>query len=251
MVQNSFAKLRERAQAIESGKEVKKQNIKSLKNNKVTSKNALVRAHYSYSLNEKRLMCLIISKVNTKASSYNHEQGVFIDFASFEATYGYTSSKAAKNALIEALKGLYEKNIKNLEGYDFNNCRLITDHKDNLSNGIRFLLNKNLLPYIQGLDKHFTSYNLRQACDFNSSYAWRIYELLISWCNEKEDFQKIDIQEIAKIIGAPEDTRRSRLNSIINKSIEDIVEKSDLYVEYDTHKEQRKISAYTFYMRRK
>ncbi|MDD9878512.1 MAG: replication initiation protein [Magnetovibrio sp.] len=239
--------LRKRAEDVENGISIKE--VHSLKNNKVTTDNSLARAYYTYTLNEKQIMASIISKINSTNESYNSDHGIYISFDSFQVTYQFASLKNAKRAMLTGLQGLYDKDIKNLEGFSKgNHARLITSHFDNLADGVRFFLNIDLLPYLQGLKQRFTSYQLKETCNFESSYTWRLYELLLSWISNGDGHKKLHIEELQKTLGIPESYTRSNINKVIKKGVDEINSKSDLTVEYDTHKESRRISGYHFFM---
>ncbi|WP_443023445.1 replication initiation protein RepM, partial [Shigella flexneri] len=110
-----------------------------------------------------------------------------------------------------------------------------------------------VVPLITRLEKHFTSYQLKQVAQLTSKYAIRLYEFLIAWRNvgktpviSLSDFREklgLEINEYQKMVNF-----KSR---VLEPAIKQINELTDIHVKYEQYKTGRSISALSFTFKHK
>ena len=110
-----------------------------------------------------------------------------------------------------------------------------------------------VVPLITRLEEHFTSYQLKQVSQLTSKYAIRLYELLIAW-REVGKTPQIDLAEFRQKIGveAKEYERMHHFKArVLESSIKQINEHTDITVTYEQHKKGRAISGFSFKLKQK
>ncbi|MCT2603126.1 replication initiation protein RepM, partial [Acinetobacter baumannii] len=110
-----------------------------------------------------------------------------------------------------------------------------------------------VVPLITRLEKHFTSYQLKQVAQLTSKYAIRLYEFLIAWrstgktpiisLSEFREKLGLDINEYQKMINFK--------NRVLEPAIKQINELTDIYVKYEQYKTGRSISGLSFTFKQK
>lgn len=116
---------------------------------------------------------------------------------------------------------------------------------------LTYRLDERLKPYLLQLKGRFTQYALENVLFYKSKYSIRLYELLASYSEYEIAYVKVD--DLRGLMGAPEfceDFRRFR-DKILNPSVQEINELSDLTVSMDFVKEGRKITTILFNIKRK
>ncbi|MEG1234729.1 MAG: replication initiation protein RepM, partial [Acinetobacter sp.] len=105
-----------------------------------------------------------------------------------------------------------------------------------------------IIPLITRLEKHFTSYELEQVSNLTSAYSVRLYEILIAWRSTGKT-PIIDLAELRTQIGvlADEYSKVADLKKrVIEPSIKQINEHTDIRVTYEQHKNGRNITGLSF-----
>ena len=105
-----------------------------------------------------------------------------------------------------------------------------------------------VLPLITELEQHLTSYELQQVANLSSAYAVRLYEVLIAWRSAGKT-PKIKVADLRNRLGVlnNEYERMSNFKSrVLEPSIKQINEHTDITVKYEQHKEGRTIEAFSF-----
>ena len=113
---------------------------------------------------------------------------------------------------------------------------------------VSFTFAPTVLPLITQLEKHLTSYELQQVASINSAYAVRLYEVLIAWRTTGKTPQ-ITVEDLRNKLGVlnGEYERMSNFKSrVLDYSIEQINEHTDIKASYEQHKQGRKVTGFTF-----
>ena len=103
------------------------------------------------------------------------------------------------------------------------------------------------------LEEHFTSYQAKQVAHLTSKYAVRLYELLIAW-REAGKVPPIEISEFRNRLGLLDDEYTAMHNfkkRVLEPSIQQINEHTDITVTYEQHKKGRLISGFSFRLKQK
>jgi len=109
------------------------------------------------------------------------------------------------------------------------------------------------VPLITRLEEQFTQYDIEQVSGLSSAYAVRMYELLICWRTTGKT-PIIELGEFRKRIGVldSEYTRTDNLKMrVIEHSIKQINEHTDITASYEQHKKGRTITGFSFKFKQK
>ncbi|MCI5189711.1 MAG: RepB family plasmid replication initiator protein [Candidatus Electrothrix sp. AS4_5] len=111
-----------------------------------------------------------------------------------------------------------------------------------------FRINPDIQPYLLDLKKHFTKYRLASVYQFKAASTWKFYENLNRWKNT--GFWYVELDELRALLGA--EGKYPRFNSfrerLIEPSLKEINQKSDLAVHYEKEKNRRTITALKFFI---
>lgn len=221
-------------------------------NNTVTKSHALSRAYYRFGLVEKRVVEALISKLNPMRA----DNPQFIELSALEYAKTYnTPAKVAYRDLASSVHELMRKTITadrpngKLGRVEFT-VMSKAEYKDD-QGMIECVFNPLIVPYLLKLSGQFSSYPLKNAADFSSSYAWRFYEILVSWAQPKEKtnellmgwINKQSVDELREMLGVPASYTwgmfESRVLDVIKK---ELLEKAQIAVFFQQIKTSRKIT---------
>ena len=230
-----------------------------MKNGLVVKDNALINASYNLELTEQRLIMLAI--INARESG----QGITADskleiHASDYAKLFNVSIDASYKALREAVNNLFNRQFS-----------YTAEHKRSGKTGVvrsrwvsrifyvddlallEITFAPDVVPLVTRLEEHFTSYQAKQVAHLTSKYATRLYELLIAW-REVGKVPKIEIGEFRNRLGLLDDEYTAMHNfkkRVLEPSIQQINEHTDITVAYEQHKKGRLISGFSFRLKQK
>ena len=213
--------------------------------NLVTKSNSFIRSHYGISLNEKRLLELIVSKINPLSFSCRQVYPIEISMSDYNETFNLQSSSGSRD-FVFALDKLLTRFVKIKNGESFKAYPLLSsvEYKDKQAKAI-CKINQHLNDHFIELKKGFTSYSLSDATSFQSFYTWRLYELALSW-KTKGCFE-IKIEDLKNILEIPSSYRWTHIKSqIIDYSLRSIFKDTQLLITYQIIKLCRKIFALKF-----
>lgn len=220
--------------------------------NSVTKSNALSRAYYRFGLVEKRCMESLISKLNPMRQDNIQEIELrAVDYAkAFDV-----SEKIAYRDLESAVYGLMRRVIsaeepgrkkpKRIEFTLMAKAEYIEDE-----GRIICVYNPLIVPYLIGLREKFSSYPLKAAVDFSSSYTWRFYELLVSWAQNKQDTGGVfagwftpPVDELRKMLGVPDSyTWNMFERRVLDVAKTELLEKANIHINIVRQKTSYKIT---------
>lgn len=166
------------------------------KQNSVVKSNELARAYYKVTLNEKRLMELLISRIHPQRED-NDFQSIEITAKMFCETFGIARQNAF-TYLVKAAHGLQDVAIW-LKGEDGTGDRFgligrVIDDRNKAS--VTCMIMPWVVPHLIGLQGRFTKYTLQHGADFKAATTWRIFELLLSWSNSKKPLKGSKIVQV-------------------------------------------------------
>lgn len=224
---------------------------RSTQNNLVVKDNALIEASYKLSLVEQRLVLLAILEARSQNKPLKGEvirihSSVYMQHFSVDRHAGYKAMRDAASNLFEAFFQWDEV----INGH-------LTTHKNrwvqhiaysSSSGFVSLVFADQVLPLITELEKNFTSYEIEQVRGLSSNYAIRLYELLIKWRSTGKT-PYIDLQGLRLKLGLP-DTSYTTMgdfkNRVLDLSIKQINQNTDILASYEQHKNGRTIIGFTF-----
>lgn len=230
-----------------------------MKNGLVVKDNALINASYNLELTEHRLVMLAI--VNAREA----KQGITADskleiHASEYAKLFNVSIDASYKALREAVNNLFNRQFSYVAEYQRTGKTGVVRSRwvsrifyvDDLAL-LELTFAPDVIPLISRLEEHFTSYQATQVAHLTSKYATRLYEILIAW-REVGKVPLIEINEFRNRLGLLDDEYTAMHNfkkRVLEPSIKQINEHTDITVTYDQHKNGRTISGFSFKFKHK
>jgi plasmid replication initiation protein len=211
---------------------------------KISKSNELVEASYALSLWEQRLVLASLSRLNPK-----HEISPNVSLTSSEyAELMQIPIKNAHRELYLATEKLYERSVvikhdDHVEEFRWIQRKAIY-HKG--EGRVTFTWSDDIVSYISQLERRFTQYRLADVVKLNTSYAIRLYEILMRFNQTNERWIKVDdFRSLLKL----EDKYplfRDLNKWVIKPSVKEINASSNLEVFYSTRKQGRKVVGLQF-----
>jgi hypothetical protein len=225
----------------------------STKNELVVKSNRLIEASYRLDLAEQRLVLLAIVRARETGKGLNAVDFVPItakDYAErFEVDEknAYRQLKEAEDSLFYREFTLYDTdpetgNRRTIKGRWISAATYIDG-----SGTIQLQFSGVILPYITNLEKKFTRYELEKVAKMSSPYAIRLYELLMQWSSRGS--RDVELGWLRQTLMVPEDEYPRLFDfkkRVIDISVSQINEFSDLTVRYEQRKTGRNVTHFTF-----
>ena len=224
--------------------------LHELVDNSVTKSHALSRAYYRFGLVEKRCMESLISKLHPlRSDNLQDIELLATDYAkAFPDTgkHAYEHLASAVDALLNRVIIIHEKTGK------VRKIPLMSEAVyEEKAGKITASFNPKIVPHLIGMRERFSSYPLKQAVNFSSSYAWRFYELLVSWAQPKKEtngafmgwIDKQSVDELRQMLGVPDSYSWSKFEvQVLGAAITELREKAHIAVYLERIKTSRKIT---------
>lgn len=114
-----------------------------------------------------------------------------------------------------------------------------------------FKLSPDIVHLVLSQDSNFTRFRLKHVYQFKSSLTWKLYELLKQWVVVGR--WTIDLDELRMSLGIPGkySTWQNFKDWVLEKSIKEINEQSDIIVRYEKTKRVRAVSGVVFFINAK
>lgn len=221
--------------------------------NIVVKDNALVNASYQLDLVEQRLILLAIAQSRKEQESISANKKISIKASSYMNCFNVVKSTAYQ-ALRDACKSLFYR--------EFSFIDITKSGKEKITQSrwvsavsyidhdatVEIFFSPTTIPFISNLEKRFTSYDLKQVSNLTSSYATRLYEILISWKHTQKT-PLISLVDLRKKLGIAEQQYKKMTNfkaRVLDLGIQQINEHTDISVNYTQHTSGRKILGFSF-----
>ena len=224
-----------------------------MKNELVVKDTVLINASYNLEVTEQRLILLAIINARETGKGITADCKLEITATDYASRFDVSNSgayKALKNAVLNlfdrqfSFKEVDKKgNIGTVKSRWVSRIKYIDD-----SATLEITFAPDVVPLITRLEQHFTSYQLKQVTQLTGKYAIRLYELLIAW-REVGKVPQIELSEFRSKIGV-EANEYTAMNDfkkrVLEPSIKQINEHTDIIVTYEQHKKGRIISGFSF-----
>ena len=218
-------------------------------NNQIVKSNQVVEASYQLSAVEQRIVLAAISCI-PKNQEISDEELYPVGVEQLRELGIH--EKTAYRDLKEGVNRLYERSINLLlEGKSIK-IRWVQEIQflDGQSTaGIRF--SKPILPFISNLSREFTKYALSDIAGLSSSYAIRIYELLMQYRSLGRRQLAIEDMRSMLALGKKYPLFADFKKRVIDTAVEQINEHSPIKVEYEQKKTGRKVTHILFTFKEK
>lgn len=221
----------------------------------IVKDNALINASYNLDLVEQRLILLAIVEARRTNQEITPREFLTIHISSYIDEFGINErNKSVYESVKNACKTLFERKFTYEKMTEKGNIKKITSrwvqsvaYVDNEAI-VQLKFSDDVSPLITNLERQFTKYNLEQVAGINSKYAVRMYEMLIAWQSQSKT-PMISIEELRNRLGVLETEYNLMADfkkRVLDLSIKEINEKTDIQATYEQHKQGRKITGFTF-----
>lgn len=219
----------------------------------VTKSNSLVRATYSLTLGEHRLIGACAARVRKTGQGLTDKEPIEISAQEYSELYDLDKSWAYKE-LRAAADSLFERKITFKDEVDGKKgvtrirwVQRISYFDDEGLVSVAF--STDVAPHITDMSRDFTSYYLNNIKNLSSPYAVRLYEQFARWRNAGTT-PMIEIDELKRLMGIEPDryTRIDVFRKLLNSHIDNISQKTDLTISYETKKRGRTIVGFVFHI---
>lgn len=225
----------------------------------VVKDNALIQASYTLDTVEQRLILLAIAEARetgqgiTENSLLEVHASSYINTFNVEKHTAYTVLREASKSLFDRYVTYHDVNPKTGKDRSFH-CRWVDKIGYEHQSGIIFLrFTQDIVPLITRLEENFTKYELQQVSKLTSSYAIRLYELLIQWrSNGKTPI--FDLLVFRQQLGVEVHQYKTMSNFktyVLDFALKQVNELTDITAKYEQHKSGRSISGFSFTFKQK
>lgn len=223
----------------------------------VVKSNAVIEASYRLSVMEQRVILAAISQIR-RDQVVSDDVMYELNVSTLRELSG-TKSKAIYTDLRDAVNHLYERSIvieKQPNGSEGSAKKLKTRwiqsaiYSDD-EGTIKLRFSKDIIPYLNQLNSHFTSYALAEVIQLTSAHAYRLYELLIQFRDMGK--RNIAIEDLRRWLdlGDKYEAVYDLKKRVIDPAVRQINERTPYQVEYAQKKSGRVVTHLAFTFRRK
>jgi plasmid replication initiation protein len=220
----------------------------------VVKDNILVNASYNLDVTEQRLILLSIIRARETGQGITSDSKLTIHASDYAIRFDVTK-EAAYSALKNAVHNLFERKFSFKDNHKDTNKEIVVKSRwvsriayiDDLAI-LEITFAPDVVPHITRLEKHFTSYQLKQVAQLTSKYAIRLYELLISW-KEVGKTPIIDLADFREQLGLEINEYQKMINfknRVLEPAIKQINHLTDITVQYEQFKKGRSITGLSF-----
>ncbi len=253
-VEAQLARIKENIEArtMNANREVESDPLHDLADNSVTKSHALSRAYYRLSITEKRCMEALISKLHPLRGDNDTDlELTALEYAkayNVPTNIAYRDIAGAIDALMHRVITADRPNGK--PGKIQLNVMDGAEYKDD-EGKIVCSFGKKITPHLLGLREKFSSYPLKRAVNFQSSYTWRFYEILVSWAQPKQEtggkfagwINRQSVNELREMLGVPDSYAWGKFDTQVLQVVSnELREKAKIAVFIERVKTSRKIT---------
>lgn len=211
----------------------------------VVKSNNLVEASYKLTLDEMRILLLTIGRIDSEEP--NHRRDFEFTVSEFAERFGVDEKIAYQQVqmAVDKLGGRWavlEDTAKVRRKAIF-----LTDQTYFKGEGrFQIVLHEKLMPFVSEIKNNFTRYSLEYVAKFNGFHSIRLYEILAQYRSKgSRDVTVEDLKDWLQVAD-----KYDRYNNfkqwVLEPSLKEINEKSDLFIEVEPIKRGRSIHALHF-----
>ena len=225
----------------------------------IVKDNALIQASYTLDTVEQRLILLAIAEARETGHGISENSLLEVHASSYINTFSvekhtaYTVLRDASKSLFDRYVTYHDVNPKTGKDRSFH-CRWVDKIGYEPQSGIVFLrFTQDIVPLITRLEENFTKYELQQVSQLTSSYAIRLYELLIQWRSAGKT-PIFDLAIFRQQLGVEAHQYKTMSNFktyVLDFALNQVNELTDITAKYEQHKKGRSISGFSFTFKQK
>ncbi len=211
----------------------------------VTKANALIEASYNLTLNEQRIILACAAKLDGR-KPMPRDAVFMLSVEEFIDLFG-SDPKNAYAEMEEAATKLYERDIRRVDGTTRKRLRWVYMAEYKKGEGkVRLGFSPEIAPYLTMLHKRFTSYKLEEVASLRSTYAIRLFEMLVQF--SETGLFVISVVDFKQRLGLDEKYDRfSNLKArVIDPAVKDLVAKTSLDIVWQGIKKGKTVDRLEF-----
>lgn len=233
-------------------------------NNQIIVKhNAAIRATYSLSLVEMRMMFLCIAQVRRDGTFRNRRfrirQDAYCEVFGTSQGDSYGKMRDAAHRLQQRIITINERVVIDDVEYDGGSINVLSAQFWQEGEGeILLEFSERFMPYLEKLSGNFTKFVMRDIAAMKSVYSMRFYEMMrMTYEQQKTNSEKphllLEVAEIRKMfeIETKYKMHKDFKRRVIDVAVKEINELSPLTISYEQKKKGRRIDAYQFFIEKK
>lgn len=219
----------------------------------VVKDNALINAAYTLDLVEQRLILMSTVRAREDGEGITADKPLKVRAEDYADQFKVTRHTAYE-ALKAATSGLFNRYFTYEQLTRRGNKEVVKSRWVSRVSYIEqegtvsIVFAPDVVPLITRLETEFTRYDLEQVSGLTSTYAVRLYELLISWRRTGKT-PEIELAVLRERLGVGEgDLLRidNFKRKVLDFAIRQVNEHTDITAEYEQHKKGRTISGFSF-----
>lgn len=218
----------------------------------VVKSNAMIEASYRLSAQEQRILLAAISQIKkgekvTDQTMYTISVHDIAEIAGISPRALYSElENAALRLKRREIRIPCEPNSKRKKPEILITCWLQSIRYTPNTGTVQVRFSHDILPYISKLTEQFTIYKLKDIAKLSSSYAIRLYELLIQWNGVGQ--RVIEIEWLKNIFLIEDKYPRIKdfKTRVLEPAIEQINNSTNMWVKWDQKKTGRKVTHLCF-----
>lgn len=217
----------------------------SNKNLIVVKSNDFVEASYKLTLDEMRVLLLTIGKVDPTLQ--NHHRDFEFTVAEFSERFNTDEKSAYKQVqtAVDKLGGRWAL-VESTPKYDRKVTFLTQQIYFKEEGRFKIVLHEDLMPFVSEIKGKFTQYSLEYIAKFSGFHAIRLYEILAQY--RTVGWREVTVSELKDWLQVADKYERwdNFKRWVLETSLKEINEKSDLSITYEPIKKGRSIHALRF-----
>lgn len=217
-----------------------------MNNLSVAKSNNLIDASYKLNVQAQKLVLACLGKIDSRPDAAPQKE-VTLTASEFSELMGI-DIKNAHRELYKAADALFKSSIILHEGDDEIELYWIQEKAKKLKGegAIRIVWSDRILRYICQLKSRFTTYKLRNIGSLQSGHSIRLYELLMKFNATGE--RVIYLDDFKSALGISDKYPEFKVlnRDVIKPAIDELNQRSDLIIKFDTIKKGRTVAALVF-----
>lgn len=198
--------------------------------------NIITRSTDNMTLIEKRIMYLVINRLDT---GIDVQPDLFKNME-FKIPFSQLQETNYKR-ISDSIKKLQSRTITLIDDDEKEEYESLTPfpHVKIGKAVVTLTMLANVVPYFLELKRGYTKYELAAALTLRSIYGQKLYELLSRWKDKKKWY--VDIDELKKLLHAENYEYKDFKPDCLEKGVKDINKNTELSVSYEPEKEGRSV----------
>jgi len=217
-----------------------------MNNLSVTKSNNLIDASYKLNAQAQKLVLACLGKVDSRPNK-DVPKEISLSASEFSEMMGI-DIKNAHRELYKAADALFKSSIQLRDGNEDIELYWVQKKAKKIKGegSVTLTWSDDVLKYISQLKNRFTTYKLRNIANLQSAHSIRLYELLMKFNATGE--RVIYLEDFKSALGIADKYPQYRdlAKRVLKPSIEELNQRSDLVIKFETIKKGRSIAALSF-----